>query len=204
MLEDKINSLKGRKPDILDHEELLKYAVLLPLFKEGSELMILFEKRSRTLDYQPGEVCFPGGRIEDYDCGAENAAIRETCEELGITPKNIEIIAPLDVMVSPFNMLVKPFLAYIEDPSTFNPNPAEVDKVFYAPLNYFLQNEPMLQILKVKLQLPDNYPYHLIPQGRNYPWRQGTFKQYFYRWKEEVIWGLTAYILNNLSKLLQN
>lgn len=203
MLNKRIAALKGRKAGVLGQEEFFRSAVILPLIKDNGEIKILFEKRSSKLDHQPGEICFPGGKVEPTDGNEQNTAIRETCEELGIVPGQIEIVAPLDVFVSPFNVIVSPFVAYLKDYQNIHYNSDEVDKIFYVPLSHFLQNKPQVQTLRLNLTLPRDYPYHLIPHGRGYPWRQGVYKQFFYFWQDEVIWGLTAYILNSFIKLLQ-
>ena len=62
-----IEKLAGRQPEILGHEQLLKYAVLLPLIEVHNETHILFEVRSMSLRRQPGEICFPGGKVDPED-----------------------------------------------------------------------------------------------------------------------------------------
>lgn len=203
MLDKRIRALKGRKAGVIGQGEFFRSAVILPLIKEQDQTAVLFEKRSAKLGHQPGEICFPGGKVEETDGGEQETAVRETCEELGIHPEQIEIVAPLDVFVSPFNMIVTPFLAYLHNYKPINFNSDEVAKVFCVPLNHFLQTQPSVQTVQLKLTLPEDYPYHLIPQGRDYPWRQGTYKQFFYCWQDEVIWGLTAYILHSFLKLLE-
>ena len=54
------------------------------------------------------------------------------------------------------------------------------------------------------MDAPEDYPYELIPHGKNYPFLQATYPQHFYIWKEYVIWGMTARILNHFLKLLKN
>lgn len=202
MIEEKILSLKGRLPLILDHEKCFKSAVLLPLVNQGSELCVLFEKRSHKLERQPGEICFPGGKIEAVDGDAGTAAVRETCEELGLSSEHIELIAPLNIMVSPFNAIIYPFAAYINNYDSIKANPDEVEQVFYVPLTYFLEHKPLEKIISLNLSVPDDFPFELIPHGENYPFRQGIFPQYFYIWQDKVIWGLTARILYHFVNLL--
>lgn len=204
MIDDRINSLQGRKPGVLGQDEFFRSAVILPLIKENGELKVLFEKRAPDLDHQPGEICFPGGQMEKSDADMELTAIRETCEELGIAPQQIKIVAPLDILISPFNLMVTPYLAHLQDYEQIRYNPDEVEKIFFVPLNFFLMNKPQLYTLKLQVNLPEDYPYELIPHGRNYPWRQGFYKQYFYIWQDEIIWGLTAYIMHNFIDLLQS
>ncbi|MDD2586367.1 MAG: CoA pyrophosphatase [Syntrophomonadaceae bacterium] len=202
MLENKIATLQGRQPDILDHEKSSRSAVLLPLVKIASELYVLFEKRSYKLDFQPGEICFPGGGIEEFDGNPTNAAIRETCEELGVKPEQIEVVTPLDIMVSPFNTIVYPYLAYIHNCQHIRINPAEVENFFYVPLSYLLEHKPLYKTIPITPSIPADFPVELIPQGANYPFRHGSLPQYFYFWQDEVIWGLTARILHHFINLL--
>ena len=83
-----IEKLAGRQPEILGHEKLPKYAVLLPLIEVENETHILFEVRSLSLRRQPGEICFPGGKIDPEDSDQRKCAIRETTEELGINERH--------------------------------------------------------------------------------------------------------------------
>ncbi|NEU34154.1 CoA pyrophosphatase, partial [bacterium LRH843] len=63
-------------------DEFLQFAVLVPLVQKQDELHVLFEVRAHHLRRQPGEICFPGGKIEPNDSTPQDAAVRETTEEL--------------------------------------------------------------------------------------------------------------------------
>ncbi|NLG33712.1 MAG: CoA pyrophosphatase [Syntrophomonadaceae bacterium] len=202
-MDKKINSLKGRRADILSSSYTVKSAVLLPLVNIDSGSSVLFEKRSANIKRQPGEICFPGGKIDPTDKNPAQAAIRETCEELSLSPQDIELIAPLDIMVSPFNTIVFPFLGRILKPEKIVPNPQEVEKVFFVPLDFFIQNEPILKYLSLRVVSSPDYPFELIPNGKNYPFREAKHPGYFYTWNNETIWGMTARILYNFITLIQ-
>lgn len=202
-MEERILALHKRSAKILDHRRHFKTAVILPLIRQGDEFVVLFEKRSMNLTNQPGEICFPGGRCEPEDGGARNTAIRETCEELGLTPADLEVLAELDIMVSPFGILIIPFLAIIDNPENMSPNPDEVEKVFCVPLKYLMENKPLRHQMNLSVSFPDDFPLELIPQGKNYPFRQGILPQYFYIWEGEVIWGLTARILHHFIEMIK-
>lgn len=202
-LEERIRALHKRSPKILDHRRHFKTAVLLPLIKQDDEYVVLFEKRSMNLSNQPGEICFPGGMCEPEDGSARNTAVRETCEELGLYPEDFEVLADLDIMVSPFGILIIPFLGIINNPEAIDPNPDEVEKVFCVPLSYLLEHEPLRHQMSLSVTFPDDFPLELIPQGKNYPFRQGILPQYFYIWEGEVIWGLTARILHHFIEMIK-
>ncbi len=195
--------LKDRKSKVLGHEKFFESAVLLPLVQYDGETCVLFEERSLSLKKQPGEICFPGGRIESSDDDEVQAAVRETCEELGLGREDIEVIAPLDVMLTPFNVVIHPFLCEIKDYARINPNRDEVESVLCVPISYLLENEPITNYVMVKMVPPPDYPYELIPNGKDYPFRDGAYAQYFYLWNNHVIWGLTARILTHFLDLVR-
>ncbi|HWP98263.1 MAG TPA: CoA pyrophosphatase [Syntrophomonadaceae bacterium] len=203
MLENKIMSLYDRKSCILGHESFFKSSVLVPLIRIDDEWCILFQKRSLTIKRQPGEISFPGGEIEACDAGPRQAAVRESYEELGLGPEDINLIADLDIFVSPFNMIVYPFLAIIQNPQKIQLDPLEVERVFYVPLNFLLQYRPQRTFTNISISYPDDFPLHLIPAGKDYPFRPGIYPQCFYIWEEEVIWGLTARILTHFLDLIR-
>ncbi len=202
MFEQRIQKLAGRKPSILDHEKSFQSAVILPLQKINNDFFVLFEKRSEDLVQQPGEICFPGGRIERGEEPVE-AALRETREELGLSSEDIEIVAALDILVSPFNTIIYPFLGTIKNDVRFQINPSEVEEIFWVPLSFFCRSEPQITNLLFVPTMPQDYPYDLVPGGEQYPFRKGNYPQHFYKWEDKIIWGLTARILNHFLDLLR-
>jgi coenzyme A diphosphatase NUDT7 len=202
MLKHMVASLKGRKVNIIGHEVCSKSAVLLPLVVYQGQVSVLFERRSQRLKHQPGEICFPGGSIEPSDSSAAQAAVRETCEELGITPDDIELIAPLDLLVSPFNQIIYPYLSEIKDYTKIHPNSNEVESVFCVPVDHLRLSYFSYHQVDVIPKLSKDFPYGLIPGGENYNWKNGFYPVYFYIYKKWVIWGLTARILNHFLALI--
>lgn len=200
---EKLNQLRLRKAAIMNHDKMAKSAVVLPLIENEGQLYILFEKRSMMLRHQPGEICFPGGGIELDDKGPMKAAIRETCEELGLQPTDINVICPLDIVVSPFTAIIYPYLAIIGSPEKIVLTD-EVEKIILIPLDYLKQNPPLINNLHISLQASDDFPFHLIPQGPNYPFKHSKYPQIFYQYNDTVVWGLTALILTHFLELLNN
>jgi len=201
MLNSKFNLLCNRKPNVIGNEHSLKSAVLVPLVHYFNQTCVLFEVRARDLNRSPGEICFPGGKLESIDNNPIGAAIRETCEELSLTEEDIQVIAPLDFLVAPFNAIIYPFLCEIKDYKTVIPKPAEVEEVFFVPLDFLCSYQPQIHNLKFKLSLSEGFPYHLIPNGRDYNWREGNYPEYFYIYQNYVIWGMTARILHHFINL---
>ena len=199
-----INKMKGHRPDILGHRDLQKYAVLLPLVKIENETHLLFEVRSMNLRRQPGEICFPGGRIEKSDRDQSHCAIRETSEELGIKEEDIENVMPLDFMVNATGTIIYPFVGTIKNPEKITPNESEVGEVFTVPLTYFLKSDPEVYKLHFEVIPEENFPIDLIVGGENYKWQIRHIDEYFYKYNGKVIWGLTARILVHFLSILKS
>jgi 8-oxo-dGTP pyrophosphatase MutT (NUDIX family) len=196
-----IDKLKNKKARFI--KDFKEFSVVVPLVKINNSLNILFEVRSHNLS-QPGEVSLPGGAIEE-DEDHYYAALRELNEEIGILPENVEKIAELDYFATPFNFVIYPYLVYIKDfeIKDLKINPDEVSEVFFVPLDYFFKTKPLEYKVYIKMNPPKDYPYHLIPNGKNYNWRKGYYKTYFYQYKNKVIWGLTARIIYDFIKQIR-
>jgi coenzyme A diphosphatase NUDT7 len=198
-----ISKLKDRTPSILGGENFSKYAILLPLVRKRDGIHVLFEVRSMQLRRQPGEICFPGGRIDLHDKDEKSAAIRETTEELGIEASDVSGVFPLDVLLSPFGMMLYPFAGFIDDYDKLDPNPSEVGEIFTVPLDYFLENEPKIYYVDLKPEPQENFPFDLIVGGENYRWQKKQMDEYFYLYENRVIWGLTAKILAHFVEIIR-
>lgn len=183
------------------------YAVMVPLIEveDGSGLHVLFEVRAHELQAQPGEVCLPGGKKEEGE-SPEECAIRETCEELCIKPSCLKVIGQLDYMVSYSGFTLYPYIGLIEDgcfkDGRFNND--EVHETFTVPLDFFLENEPLLYEYNVVPQIPEDFPYHLIGEDKNYSWRTGRSEIPIYKYGDHTIWGLTARIMKGLVRILKS
>lgn len=195
--------IKKHATSILGNENLSKYAVLLPLIEKDNEMHIIFEVRSKKLRRQPGEICFPGGRMDKQDKTDQITAIRETEEELGIGQEQITDVFPLDYLVSPFDMIVYPHAGFINGYESIIPNPAEVEEVFTVPLSFFLHTPPKIHYVNVKMEPEENFPFDLIVGGQDYKWRSGKMDEYFYIYEDKVIWGLTAKILAHFVDVIR-
>ncbi|VBB08844.1 Hypothetical protein LUCI_4125 [Lucifera butyrica] len=177
-------------------------AVLLPLVIQGEEPAVLFEIRSEKLHRQPGEICFPGGRIEKTDARPVAAALRETCEELGVCRQQIAVLGPLDYVVSPIGVLLYPFVGYIDNVQTIRPNQDEVGAVFTVPLHWLVAAEPLVAHMQMATKPQDDFPFDLLPDDYPKDWKiRTTYPLLFYQYGKYTIWGLTAKVLHNFLSL---
>ena len=197
------NKLKGRLPGPI--EPMSKFAVLIPLIKSKNQWEVIFELRAKGLKSQPGEVSFPGGRLEDGET-YEMAAIRETMEELNITKDKIYLLGEMDYLISYSNMRIHCFLGTISGVSVdkIGPNPDEVDHIFTVPLDFFLENDPKEYYLEMETKYNAEFPYNLIPNGREYNFRKAKRSIYFYEYEDYIIWGYTAAMVKQLVEIIKD
>lgn len=195
-------TLENKQFSIMDSS--LQSAIVIPIIKVNDRLHILFEVRALSLNNQPGEICFPGGKIEENE-DALGCAIRETCEELNISEKNIEIIGKLACLVTPSNMIIYSFCGILHDIEfdSIEFNKHEVSSIFSVPIDVLLNQEPLLSNMTINLSPPQDFPFHLIQKGRAYRWKTGIYPLYFYRYKNHIIWGTTAKLLKNFLDTLK-
>ncbi len=198
-----LNRVQQHTPAILGSQNFAKFSILLPLIQKDNETHVLFEVRSRQLRRQPGDICFPGGRIDRQDISEEAAALRETREELGIDEADISDIFPLDYMVSPFGMIVYPYAGCIDSLESIKLNFAEVEEYFTVPLSFFMENEPQIHKVDFEAKPGDDFPFDLIVGGEDYDWRTRQIDEYFYIYEDKVIWGLTGKILAHFVEMVR-
>lgn len=198
LIRELAGQLGGRHQGIANADDFTCAAVLMPLLLYDGELSILFEVRSAQLKWQPGEICFPGGRIEPSDNNPQAAAVRETTEELGIPADKLTVLGPLDYIASPIGVMLHPYVAYVDTPVKIVPNTAEVAETFCVPLSWLLNVEPQTATMELATRPKANFPYELL---KTYPsdWkRRISYTVMFYQYQQYTIWGLSARVLHNL------
>ena len=189
-------------PEKLKNEGITRCAaVLIPLVKEKEGLALLLEVRSMNV-WQPGEICFPGGHIEEGESRVDTA-LRETYEELGISPSSVKVLKELEPERHMGTMLVYPVLAEIDafEPESLVLRQEEVGGIFTLPLDWLLANEPAVY----ELGDSENEALPAILQGYlgNYK-RRGTRKTtYYWEYENHGIWGLTARLLVRYRDMLR-
>ncbi|GEK88502.1 ADP-ribose pyrophosphatase YjhB, NUDIX family [Alkalibacterium putridalgicola] len=200
MIEKIRDMMADHQPDAITKQS--KYAVLLPLVRVNEAIHILYEVRSHRVS-QPGETSFPGGALETGET-FEEAALRETEEELVLDRGKITVLGEMDYIVKQ-NHIIKCFVGWLPevDADRLEPN-EEVEAVFTIPLDYFLTTEPKYYETRLKMERDADFPVELISGGQKYKWRNVTQQIPFYRLSDHYLWGYTAHLTHRFSELIKN
>lgn len=177
------------------------YAVLVPLVDVAGEPNLLFEVRAADLRRQPGEVCFPGGRVEAGESDVE-CALRETREELSIPESEIRVLGRLDFLYHQTGTIIYPVLAEISQKgfSLLRESPDEVAETFLVPFSRFVEEPPLLYRYSLVPDVPKDFPYDLIGFDRPYAWKGGCAEVPIYRCGSHPVWGLTGRMVMGLVR----
>ena len=191
-----LNRYRDHVPGLLGARH--SYAVLCPLVERPDGLHLLFEVRAEGLR-QAGEVCFPGGRMEPGE-SAEQCALRETEEELGIPAGQVQLLGQSDFLCNQRGFLLRPVIGLVSEAgmAALHPSPAEVAEVFTVPLSFFRSTPPEVYTYDLIPHIPADFPYEAMGISPNYPWSRGKSDVPVWYYEGRVIWGMTARILRDI------
>jgi 8-oxo-dGTP pyrophosphatase MutT (NUDIX family) len=160
-------------------------AVLVPLYQHNDAYGVIFTKRSDTVYHHRGQISFPGGGYEPQDVSLQHTALRESAEEIGLQPEDVQVLGPLDdLLTNNSNYLIRPFVGTIPYPYPFAVDRRETAFIIDVPLAFLRQHNPQAE------------------EVREYEGRQ--VQSYFFYYEGHVIWGATARILKQLLDLLDS
>ena len=212
---DKIKSHFGFEAGIQGKDEYFNSVVLILLIPIDGEYHFIFQKRAASIR-QGGEICFPGGKIDETDTTLEQVALRETYEEMGIPPEKIEIVGRIDTLVTLMGVTVDAYIgtAHISL-DEMKVNKREVERVIALPVSYFLQHRPKQYSVCVEVH-PD------VKNGKNgektvllpvaelglpdtylKSWGNFRYRVWVYETEEAVIWGITARIVREVVRKIK-
>lgn len=198
------NVLNGNQCRFIGEDTAFRSAVLIPIVEVDGELHIVFEVRSLNMRKQPGDISFPGGKIDPTDKSPLEAALRETYEELGVNPQKVQILGELSPLITSPSFVIYPFVAFINYEDIQNSfNKDEVEEVFTVPIKWLLNYEPYSHLVSVIINPPADFPYEKIINGKEYQWRTRAMEEWFFDYGNYTIWGLTARILKYLIDMLK-
>jgi 8-oxo-dGTP pyrophosphatase MutT (NUDIX family) len=184
-------------PSLLLPKGFVDAAVLLPVW-EGR---LLFTLRSADLPHHAAQISFPGGRFDDGET-AEEAALREAWEEVGIEPEDVEILGHLNPTLSPFGYRVFPLLGQLQREPALKPNPREVSEVLWVPIEELLAAPAYSEERAVsQANQPPLDPEDAMTIGPG-----GRFKRlvWHYPWRGYDIWGVTGNIVHDFIERVKS
>lgn len=162
-------------------------AILVPFLRVRKDWHILMTRRAAHLVHHPGQISFPGGKVEPSDASPAATALREAFEEVQLTPDIVQVVGSLGIVRSPAGFLVQPIVGIIDGKNPLKsllPDPAEVDLLFTMPLKHLVN--------------PDNF--RLVPRETD-----GRRNDYWVvNHDEHLIWGLSATVLKDLHRRFGN
>lgn len=205
MFLDKLkHQLQQNQSLFIGEETAFRSAVLIPLVQVDDKWHILFEVRSLTMRKQPGDISFPGGRIDATDASPLAAALRETHEELGIDPTTVHVVGPLSPYIASSSFVTYPFVAIIDTNQIIHEyNKDEVEEVLTVPIDWLLNYEPYMHLVSVEPMPSIDFPFDKIVNGAQYKWRTRSMEEWFFDYGQYTIWGLTARILKHFIELIK-
>lgn len=185
----------GYVPDIISSQKVIVSSVVLPVINIDGEESILLEVRGNNLKHQPGEISFPGGRVEQNE-NPKNAAIREFCEELMCGENSINIITKLNQYIAPAKGVIYTYLGRAIN-IDLNIKNDEVEKLITVPISFFKKTKPMVYHNKVYTKASSDFPFEEMNISTRY--FDYTFENevIFYKYEQHVIWGITAHIIRD-------
>lgn len=161
---------------------LVPAAVLVPLVERREGLTVLLTRRTEHMRDHPGQISFPGGRLDPGDPGPREAALRETAEELGIPAHLVEIAGYLPPHAVITGFAVTPVVGFLPDVIELRPDAFEVAEAFEVPLAFLLN--------------PDNAIAGLRRVDRF------DVPVWEFRYGSHRIWGATAHIVKSLTNII--
>ncbi len=168
--------LRQRTPHRADRPDFRLAAVLLPLYENEVGPHLVLTKRTDLVPTHKGEVSFPGGGFEEADGDLLTTALREAREEIGLDPKDVEVIGTLDDTATVTSRhVVRPFVGFVPHPYPYRLDPFEIERLIHLPISSLLRGAPFREEIWER-------------EGR-------PVTVFFYEHNRDTVWGLTARIL---------
>jgi 8-oxo-dGTP pyrophosphatase MutT (NUDIX family) len=153
-------------------------AVLVPLFLKDDEIYFVMTHRTDQVNAHKNQISFPGGGMEPRDTDLVATALRESHEEIGLMPGDVEILGQMEDTFTITGYRIRPVVGHIPFPYDFKSNPFEVRELLFVPWTLFSEGQ---HHRREQMQIADR-----------------TFDVDYYQFGQHTIWGVTARIARQL------
>ncbi|MDR0576106.1 MAG: CoA pyrophosphatase [Candidatus Accumulibacter sp.] len=164
-------------------KEPIAAAVLFPIVLRENAPTVLLTQRTEHLRDHPGQISFPGGRVEADDASPVATALREAREEVGLDPRRVEIAGFLPEYRTATGYRIIPVVGFLTPPLALRSDPSEVAEIFEAPLSFLL--DPANRRRHTREYQGRTRRFFAVPYGRHF------------------IWGATAGIIVSLARAME-
>lgn len=194
------NIMKNYEPKIYGGRK--ESAVLIPLVQVAGEWHILYEVRSKLVS-QAGDSSFPGGKVEPGET-YEEAAVRETMEELNLSRDNIKVHGEMDFIIGQY-MIIRCFVGELVniDVSDIRPN-EEVEQVYTVPVKYFMENDPKYFSVKYNPRVEEEFEKSLGENEFKRKLSNHGEKVPVYEIAHHSLWGYTANLTERFIEIIRD
>ncbi|RZJ75270.1 MAG: CoA pyrophosphatase [Flavobacterium sp.] len=173
-------------PEFYKANNARKSAVMMLFYPKNGITHLVLIKRNTYPGIHSSQISFPGGKAELEDDSLSATALRETFEEVGILPNDIEVVMPFsEIYIPPSNFLVYPFLGVAKNELKFNPSPDEVESIIELPLDTFLDDS-----ILANTEMHTSYSKKTMVPA--------------FLFEGHTVWGATAMILSELKETIKN
>ena len=180
-----VERIKALKPDYYLDKNPKQSAVMMLFYPIDGNAHLALIKRNTYPGVHSSQISFPGGKAEPQDKDLADTALRETFEEIGVHPAEIDVVMPFTkIYIPPSNFLVSPFLGLALKEPVFVANPQEVQHIIHLPLDILLDDSTI-----INTPMQTSYAQSIMVPA--------------FKVEGHIVWGATAMILSELKETIK-
>ncbi|RYJ42311.1 NUDIX hydrolase [Flavobacterium beibuense] len=178
--------IQSLNPDFYKDSNPKQSAVMMLFYPKQEQTHLILIRRNEYPGVHSAQISFPGGQVDPEDVDLKHTALRETYEEIGVTPAEIDVVMPFSqIYIPPSNFLVKPFMGLAAQTPVFVPNPDEVTALIELPLDVFLDDS-----IVINTEMKTSYAQKIAVPA--------------FKFEDYIVWGATAMIMSELKETIKN